>query len=90
MNGWLWAATALAGALVPLAVVVALSPPLHGVVAVEAAGLDAALAMLLFAEGTASQSFASLALVLGAMSFVGSIAFLRFLAEFDEREEGAG
>lgn len=83
MNGWLWAATVLAGALVPLLVVAALRPAAHGLVALELAGIDAALAMLLFAEGTKSQSFASLALVAAAMSFVGSIAFIRFLAQLE-------
>jgi multisubunit Na+/H+ antiporter MnhF subunit len=81
VNGWLWAATALAGALVPLVVVAALRPALDGLVALELGGLDAALAMLCFAEGTRSQSFATLALVLAAMSFVGSIGFIRFLAQ---------
>jgi multisubunit Na+/H+ antiporter MnhF subunit len=70
---------ALAAALVPLAAVAALGPPLDGLVAVEAAGLDAALAMLMLAEGTKSQSFATLALVLAVASFIGSIAFVRFL-----------
>jgi multisubunit Na+/H+ antiporter MnhF subunit len=88
MNGWLWAATVLAGGLVPLAVVAALNPPLQGLVALEAAGVDAALAMLLFAEGTASQSFATLALILGAMSFIGCIAFIRFLSRFEGRGGG--
>jgi multisubunit Na+/H+ antiporter MnhF subunit len=80
VNGWLWAAAALAAALVPLLGVAAVSHPLHGLVAAEAAGVDAALAMLLLAEGTKSQSFASLALVAGVLSFVGSIGFIRFLA----------
>ena len=74
MNGWLWAATVLAAALVPLLGVAALSRPLHGLIAVEAAGVDAALALLLLAEGTKSQSFASLALILGVLSFVGMFA----------------
>jgi len=81
VNGWLWAATALAAALVPLLVVAAASEPLTGLVAVELAGVDASLALLLLAEGTKSQSFASLALVLAALSFAGAIAFVRFLAE---------
>jgi multisubunit Na+/H+ antiporter MnhF subunit len=88
VNGWLWAATALAGALVPLVVVAALRPAVHGLVALELAGLDAAMAMLLLAEGTKSQSFATLALVLAAMSFVGSIAFIRFLAELQHVKAG--
>ena len=80
MNGWLWAAAVLAAGLIPLLGVAALRGTLHGVVAAQAAGVDAALAVLLVAEGTKSQSFASLALVLAALSFVGSIAFIRFLA----------
>ena len=88
MNGWLWAATALAAALIPLIGVAALSSPLHGLVAAEAAGVDAALAMLLLAEGTESQSFASLALILGVLSLVGSIAFIRFLALVEPAGDG--
>jgi multisubunit Na+/H+ antiporter MnhF subunit len=83
VNGWLWAATVLGGALVPLVVVAATRPPLHGLVAVEAAGLDGALAVLLLAEGTKSQSFATLALILAVTSFVGTIAFLRFLVRLE-------
>ena len=90
MNGWLWAATVLAGALVPLAAVAALSRPLQALVAVEAAGLDAALVMLLIAEGTQSQSFATLGLILAAMSFIGSIGFIRFLAQLRGIEDDGG
>ncbi|HEX4805598.1 MAG TPA: MrpF/PhaF family protein [Conexibacter sp.] len=88
MNGWLWAATILAGALIPLIVVAALRPAAHGLVALELAGLDAALTMLLFAEGTRSQSFATLALVLAVMSFAGSIGFIRFLAMLETPHGG--
>lgn len=85
MNGWLWAATVLAGGLVPLAAVAALSRPLQGLVAVEAAGLDAAMIMLLIAEGTQSQSFATLGLILGISSFVGAIGYVRFLARLEDK-----
>jgi multisubunit Na+/H+ antiporter MnhF subunit len=84
MNGWLWAATALAAALVPLLLVAALGDAQQGLVASEAAGIDAALALLLFAEGTQSQSFASLALAAAVMSFIGSLAYIRFLGEFGD------
>jgi len=80
VNGWLWAATAFAGALVPLGLVAALRPAVHGLVALELGGLDAAVTLLLLSEGTHSQSFATLALVLAVTSFVGSVAFVRFLA----------
>jgi len=88
VNGWLWAAAALTAGLVPLAVVAAVSEPLAGLVAVELAGVDAALALLLLAEGTRSQSFASLALVLAVLAFAGSIAFVRFLAQLLPRGGG--
>jgi multisubunit Na+/H+ antiporter MnhF subunit len=87
VNGWLWAATVLAAAVVPLIAVAALGPPLQGLVALEAASIDAAIVLLLLAEGTQSQSFAALALILGATSFVGAIGFIRFLAQLHAVEE---
>jgi multisubunit Na+/H+ antiporter MnhF subunit len=81
VNGWLWAATILTAAVMPLLAVAAFGPPLRGLVALEAAGIDAAIVLLLLAEGTQSQSFATLALILGVTSFIGSIGFIRFLAQ---------
>jgi multisubunit Na+/H+ antiporter MnhF subunit len=79
VNAWLWAAAALTAALVPLAGAAARAPRTGGLVAMNAAGTDAVLILLLLAEGTHSQSFADLALVLAVMTFIGSIAFIRFL-----------
>jgi multisubunit Na+/H+ antiporter MnhF subunit len=84
VNGWLWAATVLVAALVPLTVVCARLPAPEGIVAIEAAGIDAILALLLIAQGTDRQPFGDLALVLGAVSFVGTIAYLRFVEAFRE------
>lgn len=78
MNEWLWAAVALLALLGVLGAVAVRRPFLDGIVALEVAGIDAALVLLLVAEGTHRQPFADLALVLGAMSFVGSVAFVRF------------
>jgi multisubunit Na+/H+ antiporter MnhF subunit len=89
MNGWLWAATVLTVGLVPLVAVAALARPLHGLVAAEAAGTDAALIMLLIAEGTKSQSFATLALILAVASFIGSLAFVRFLERLGASGDGS-
>jgi multicomponent Na+:H+ antiporter subunit F len=83
VNGWLWGAALLAVALVPLAFVAALRSPEDGIVALEAAGIDAALALLLLAEGFHRQGFASLALVLAVTSFAGTIAFVRFLGRLE-------
>jgi multisubunit Na+/H+ antiporter MnhF subunit len=79
MNVWLWAAAVLVVPLAGLALVAIQRPALEGVVALEVAGVDAVLILLLLAEGTRRQAFADLAIVLGAMSFVGGIAFVRFL-----------
>ena len=84
MNGWLWGATVLVAALVPLAVLCVRLPAPDGVVAIEAAGVDAVLALLLIAQGTNRQPFGDLALVLAVVSFVGSIAYLRFVEAFRE------
>ena len=78
MNAWLWAACVLTAALVPLLVVALRRPVFEGVLALEVAGTDAALALLLLAEGTRRQVLADVALVLAVMSFIGAIAFLRF------------
>jgi multisubunit Na+/H+ antiporter MnhF subunit len=86
VNGWLWAATVLVAALVPLALLcVRLAAP-EGVVALEAAGIDAILALLLISQGTDRQPFGDLALVLAVVSFVGAIAYLRFVEAFREGE----
>jgi multisubunit Na+/H+ antiporter MnhF subunit len=79
VNGWLWAAAVLVAALVPLLAVTVRLPAPEGLVAVEAAGADATLALLLVAEGTGREPFADLALVLAVVSFVGAIAYLRFV-----------
>ena len=48
-------------------------------VALQVAGTNAALVLLLVAEGIQRQPFADLALVLALMSFVGSLAFAHFM-----------
>ena len=84
MNGWLWGATVLVAVFVPLAVLCVRLPAPEGVVAVEAAGVDAVLALLLIAQGTDRQPFGDLALVLAVVSFVGAVAYLRFVESFRE------
>jgi multisubunit Na+/H+ antiporter MnhF subunit len=80
MNEWLLAASLiLIGGIVPLGVVCFLAPAIEALVALELAGSLTAIALMLFAEGIHRQPFADLAIVLAALSFVGSIAFVRFL-----------
>ena len=79
MNQWLWAAAVLTLALVALLPVALRRPTLEGVIALEVAGVDATLVLLLLAEGTRRHAFADLALVLAVCSFAGALAFIRFL-----------
>jgi multisubunit Na+/H+ antiporter MnhF subunit len=82
MNGWLWGASVLVCTLLPLLWICTRLPAPEGIVAIEAAGVDAALALLLISEGTGRQPFADLALVLAVVSFIGGLAYLRFVEAF--------
>jgi multisubunit Na+/H+ antiporter MnhF subunit len=79
MNEWLWAAVVLTVLLLPLTWIAARRRPADGLVAMELAGSLAALVLMLIAEGTRRQGFIDLALVLSVMSFIGVIAFIRFM-----------
>ena len=77
MNAWLWAATALLVALLPLAPVLLRSSPLDALVALQAASAVVTLALLALAEGFGRSSYYVLALVVPPLSFAGSLVFLR-------------
>jgi multisubunit Na+/H+ antiporter MnhF subunit len=80
MNEWLLAATLiLLAGIVPCGLVCFLAPPFEALVALELAGVLAAIDLLLVAEGIHRQPFADLAIVLAGLSFVGAVAFARFL-----------
>lgn len=79
MNEWLVAALVLLVALLPLLAVSVLSDAVSGLAALQMAGTDAALALLLLSEGIQRQGFADLAIVLSLLSFIGSLGFSYFL-----------
>ncbi len=80
MNEWLLAALVLVVAgLGPCLFVCVASSAIEGLVALELAGVIAAGVLLLLAEGLHRQPFVDLAVVLAAVSFVGALAFARFL-----------
>jgi len=80
MNEWLLAALVLVAAgLGPCLFVCVTSSAIEGLVALELAGVIAAVVLLLLAEGLHRQPFVDLAVVLAAVSFVGTLAFARFL-----------
>ncbi len=80
MNEWVIAAVVLliAGTL-PLGLTCLLSDAIEGVVALSLTGVIATLVLLLLAEGFHRQPFVDLAVALAVMSFIGSVAFVRFL-----------
>ena len=80
MNVWLAAALILLAAMLPLGAVCFFARrAIDGLVALDLAGTNAALALLLLSEGLKRQPFADLALVAAALSFVGTVAFSYFL-----------
>jgi multisubunit Na+/H+ antiporter MnhF subunit len=81
VNGWLWAAAVLTAALVPLCVVAVRRPAADGFVALQTAGSDAVLILMLISEGTHRQPMIDLALVLALVAFAGGVGFVRFLRE---------
>ena len=80
MNEWILAAVVLIiGGIVPCLVVCVTASAMEGLVALELAGVLATLVLLLLAEGFHRQPFVDLALVLAVLSFVGALAFVRFM-----------
>ena len=80
MNEWILAAIVLVlGGVVPCLVVCVTASAMEGLVALEMAGVIAVLVLLLLAEGFQRQPFVDLALVLAVLSFVGTLAFVRYM-----------
>ena len=80
MNGWILAAVVLViVGFVPCLVVSVRASVMEGLVALEMAGVMAVLVLLLLAEGFQRQPFVDLALVLALLSFVGTLAFVRYM-----------
>ena len=80
MNEWILAAVVLVvGGIGPCLVVSLRASVMEGLVALELAGVIAVLVLLLLAEGFQRQPFVDLALVLAVLSFVGSLAFVRYM-----------
>ena len=80
MNGWVLAAIVLVlGGLVPCLAVSLTASVMEGLVALELAGVISVLVLLLLAEGFQRQPFVDLALVLAVLSFVGTLAFVRYM-----------
>ena len=79
MTGWFVAAAVLVAALIPCGWVCLRQGFAEGVVAVQLAGTIAGLALLVLARAEGREPFGMLAVVLVALSFAGTLIFLRFL-----------
>lgn len=81
MNVWLAAATVLLIGLIPCGWVLLRGQLLDALVALELTSTLATVALLLLAEGFHRSSYFTVPLLLAALSFVGSLVFVRFLGE---------
>lgn len=77
MSVWLIAGTALCLGLVPCALSCLRSGRMRAIVALEVAGVVAAMSLLVLSVHFRRQPFADLGLVLAVVSFAGALAFLR-------------
>ena len=75
MNGWLFAVVALLVLVGVQGVYCAVASALDGLVALEVAGIQTSVALLLLSEGTKRQPFADLAIVSAVAAFVGTLVF---------------
>ena len=81
MNVWLVAATVLLAGLLPCGWVLLRGRLREALVALELASTLLTVVLLLLAEGFHRSSYFTLPLVLSALSFVGSVVFVRFFGE---------
>jgi multisubunit Na+/H+ antiporter MnhF subunit len=81
VNVWLAAATTLLVALLPCGWVVLRGRLTDALVGLELAGTLVTVVLVLLAEGFHRSSYFVLPLVLGGLSFVGALVFIRFLGD---------
>jgi multisubunit Na+/H+ antiporter MnhF subunit len=79
MNEWELAATVLGFALIPCLAIALLSPPTHGLAAMQVAGVLLSTILVTLSEGFARQPFIDLAVVFSPMSMIGSLMFARLM-----------
>jgi multisubunit Na+/H+ antiporter MnhF subunit len=79
VNEWEIAATVLGFALLPCIAVALLTPPPHGLAAMQLSSVLLSTILVLLSEGFHRQPFVDLAVVFAPMSLVGSIMFARLM-----------
>lgn len=81
MNVWLIAATVLLAGLVPCGWVLLRAQLADALVALELGSTLVTVVLVLLAEGFHRSSYFTVPVVLAALSFVGTLVFLRFLGD---------
>jgi multisubunit Na+/H+ antiporter MnhF subunit len=81
VNQWLWASTLLIAFEVPLLLFGAFASRLDVLVALQAAGGIASMALITLAEGFHRTSYTILAVVASVLTFAGSMVFVRFFEQ---------
>jgi multisubunit Na+/H+ antiporter MnhF subunit len=79
VNEWEIAATVLGFALIPCIGVALLTPPPHGLAAMQVSAILTSTILVLLSEGFHRQPFVDLAVVFAPMSLVGSLMFARLM-----------
>jgi multisubunit Na+/H+ antiporter MnhF subunit len=81
VNVWLIAATVLLAGLLPCGWVILRAQLTDALVALELGSTLVTLVLVLLAEGFHRSSYFTVPLVLAALSFVGTLVFIRFLGD---------
>jgi multisubunit Na+/H+ antiporter MnhF subunit len=79
MNQWEVVAAVLGVALIACLGVCALAGVMHGLAALEVAGMLLTTVLMALSEGLQRQSFVDLAIVFALLSLVGALAFARLM-----------
>ncbi len=82
MNAFVLAATVLLAALAPLLVTASMRRPIDGLVALEAAGALATLALVCLSVGLGEPLFFTVSVIAAVASWIGGLVFARFLGRW--------
>jgi multisubunit Na+/H+ antiporter MnhF subunit len=81
VNVWLIAATVLLAGLIPCGWVILRAQLVDALVALELGSTLVTVVLVLLAEGFGRSSYFTVPVVLAALSFVGTLVFLRFIGD---------
>jgi multisubunit Na+/H+ antiporter MnhF subunit len=82
VNAFLVAATVLIAALAPLLLATSLRRPIDGLVALEAAGAVATLALVCLSVGLGQSILFTVAVIAAVAFWIGGLVFARFLGRW--------